>query len=260
MKNKENLVLVHSFPTNSILLRGLILFLKDYFHVYPVDLPGFISSKPPLTSFSINGMSQYLDDEIKRLNLDHYIVGGISFGFWVLCFASLDTKCVGVFALEPYIGFRSIKYERLTVPKRLYYMFVIKLIGIFNLYKKVWRSKYWHKAYNKLSGYKTKRNKVIFEEMDPETFARCAYFLLSNIKPARLHDLPTVLLINPNDSTLDAKYILKFFKKHARHYMIIRTDIGHYPRKVTKTYFKKHLKKKDIKSIYNFLGSYAPNT
>lgn len=40
---KENLVLLHSFPTNSILLSGYIEYLSDYF----IDLPGFTKVVPP---------------------------------------------------------------------------------------------------------------------------------------------------------------------------------------------------------------------
>jgi len=50
----ENLILVNAFYTNSILLKGLIDYLKKYFNVYFIDLPGFAKDAPPLKEISIN--------------------------------------------------------------------------------------------------------------------------------------------------------------------------------------------------------------
>jgi len=257
MKKKENLVLVHSFPTNSILLSGLIHFLKDYFHVYPIDLPGFVAKNPPLKKITMQGFSDYLDSEIRKLKLDHYIVGGISFGYWVVSSAQLNRNCRGVLAIEPYTDWKCLRQERVTLLKRIFFISLIRVVNLLNLYKVVWKSKQWRKSYLSVSGYYAKRNKIILREIDPKTFATCARFILGNRKPVQVHDLPTVLLINPNDSTLDGKYVKEFFKQRTSKLLVMKTKIGHYPRKVTKKYFQKHIKKDDIEKMYSFLEGYS---
>lgn len=44
---RENLVLLHSFPTNSIIFTDLIRYLNNFFVVHFIDLPGFTRSTPP---------------------------------------------------------------------------------------------------------------------------------------------------------------------------------------------------------------------
>ena len=71
----ENLVLVHSFPTNSILLKGLVEFLNDHFNLYFIDLPGFTQKSPPIQQITIDNYSAYVEKYINNLKIDHYILG-----------------------------------------------------------------------------------------------------------------------------------------------------------------------------------------
>jgi pimeloyl-ACP methyl ester carboxylesterase len=79
---KPHLLLVHSFPTNSVLLYGLEEFLADYFTVHFIDLPGFHKDNPPFhDSITIQKFSNYLDKKILELDATEYIVGGVSWFF-----------------------------------------------------------------------------------------------------------------------------------------------------------------------------------
>src|SRR6266496_3587000 len=109
---KHNLVLVHSFPTNSILLRGLIEYLSDYFNVHFVDLPGFTKGTTPLPHITLSGYSAFLEEKINELGLETYLVAGISFGFAVVNKAKHSNKCLGILAIEPYIGTKSLQKPR----------------------------------------------------------------------------------------------------------------------------------------------------
>ena len=75
---KENLIIVHSFPGNSILLSGLIEYLNDYFEVYFINLPGFAKSVPPLTEISFKGYVQFIEEKIRGFGLASYWLAGIS--------------------------------------------------------------------------------------------------------------------------------------------------------------------------------------
>lgn len=77
--SKNNLVLVHSFPTNSTLLNGFTEFLEDFFNVYFIDLPGFNIDVSPMKDISFDNYSKFVENKIKQLQLDNYFLGGVSF-------------------------------------------------------------------------------------------------------------------------------------------------------------------------------------
>src|SRR5262245_52978902 len=104
---KENLVLVHSFPTKSILLRGLADYLNDSFETYCIDLPGFTRQVPPLPRISWDAFSRFTESRIRELSLDSYVAAGISFGFRVVNNMAVDEKCRGILGLVPFLGPRS---------------------------------------------------------------------------------------------------------------------------------------------------------
>lgn len=250
---KENLILVHSFPTNSILLKGLINYLNDYFKVYPVDLPGFRKDLPPLHRVTFSGYSNYLDQKISALNLDSYFIGGISFGFIVVNRAKLSKNCRAVFAIEPYTN---VNMLRVTKTTRLKYLLLLKMVSVFKLYNFVWFTKWWKKSYFKVTGYYSKRTKLIMEHVHPKTYLETARLLLSFRGSTVFKDLPYILAINPDDKTIKATSTIRLFKNNVPNLLIIKTKVGHYPRKVTKTYFESTIKQKDMLQVNEFLQSH----
>lgn len=76
MKNKQNLVLIHSFPTNSIILKGLNNFLSNYINVYFIDLPGFNNNYDKKFKISFENYANCVQLEIDKLKLNTYWVGG----------------------------------------------------------------------------------------------------------------------------------------------------------------------------------------
>ncbi|PSO45454.1 MAG: hypothetical protein BRC25_02260 [Parcubacteria group bacterium SW_6_46_9] len=119
-QNEEKLVLVHSFPTNSILLSGLVDYLEDYFNLHFIDLPGFTAESPyDGNKITLSHFSEYVEDEIDKLDWDNYIVGGISFGFLVINQADInENKCQAMIAVEPYLN---SKYLHLGFIKKFLY-------------------------------------------------------------------------------------------------------------------------------------------
>ncbi len=73
---KANLIFVHSFPTNSKALNGLIGYLNLFFQVIPVDLPGFIKNIPAIEPASLKDYSCYVDAVVTKLKLENFYMGG----------------------------------------------------------------------------------------------------------------------------------------------------------------------------------------
>src|SRR3989338_8142785 len=73
---KPHLVLVHSFPTNSNILSGLIEFLEQYFTVHFIDLPGFTKQIPPLKKIldELKDTKKIIDIELKQTGIARQVI------------------------------------------------------------------------------------------------------------------------------------------------------------------------------------------
>lgn len=254
--NKENLVLVHSFPTNSILLGGLVDYLDDYFNVYFIDLPGFTQKNPALDQISIEAYSRYVERELQRYALPSYTLGGISFGFNVISNAKLDeSKCKAVIAIEPYINknyldmgtFETFIYEKVLTP----------MVENENLARGLWKNQYADKIFAILTGQPFERTRTIFREIDSKTFFGTAKYLMENTKdPVFSNTIPYILFINTQDETVDALKTEKLFKDNvpSENLLVIHTEIEHYPSDISKQYFEKKLKISDLLSVFDWIN------
>lgn len=249
---KENLILVHSFPTNSILLAPLIDYLQEYFNVYPVDLPGFVNNVEPLEGITLQGYSKYLDAKIKELNLSHYVIGGISFGFIVVNNAKLDEGCKAIMAIEPYLNTYHLRFGYLD---RIKEIAQLRFVRLFGLYSFIWKTGWWKHYYSHIAHAPAERTEVVLKEIDPKTFFETGRQLLEYRGIPELKDLPYVLIINPADRTITSPKIIKFFEERVPDkLLVIKTEIGHYPRNMCKAYFADKLTKREIDRVYSFLG------
>jgi pimeloyl-ACP methyl ester carboxylesterase len=249
---KENLVVVHSFPTNSILLSGLIEYLNDYFEVYFIDLPGFTREVPPLIGASFEAYSQFVEEKMKEFNLDSYLVGGISFGFTIINNIQHDSRCKGIIAMEPYIGPDSL---RMSLFKSLFYTIFVKSVVSFNLSSAVWKNKLFREYLPRLRHYPQDSVDIIFDQIDSRTFFETANLIISNKDKCSFHDFPHVLLANKDDRTVNYDYIHKTFTENVKHLLVINTTIDHYPKEPTKAYFKEKIPEEDVKKILSFITS-----
>ena len=98
------MLLIHSFPTNSIIIAGLKDYLDDYFETELIDLPGFNSNFQPNKKISLDYYSNYLENYIKENDIKNYWLGGVSFGFLVANNVKHVNGCQGLFAIEPFIN------------------------------------------------------------------------------------------------------------------------------------------------------------
>src|SRR3989344_1992701 len=106
---KENLVIVHPFPLNSILIKDITNCLDDYFDITFIDLPGFIRTIKPLKKIGYKEFGRYLNEKLANIGLCEYILCGISFGFLVVSQITPPKECKAILAVGPYLGAWSLK-------------------------------------------------------------------------------------------------------------------------------------------------------
>ena len=248
---KENLILIHSFPTNSILLSGYIEYLSDYFNVYFIDLPGFTKAGPPLERITFEGYCYFVEGKIKELNLSGYLVEGISFGFAIINHLNYDEKCKGIIAIEPFIGSGSLKINAMT--KGLY-LFLIQTICSLRLYSLFWGSQLLVMYLPKLMDYPPETMSIIFEQIDSRTFFETANMILKDHNIYQFHDLPYVLIANKDDRTVNFDYVYETLSRNVTKLLVINTEIDHYPRDTSKAYFKNMVPEEIFQKIAVFFS------
>jgi hypothetical protein len=243
---KENLILVHSFPTNSILLRGLTEFLEDYFTVYFVDLPGFNTSVPAIKNISFDAYAHYVDEYIGRVNLKSYILGGISFGFPVINNCRITEQCRGILAIEPYINATDLNQGFID---KYTHKIICAIISFLKLHSLAYRSRAFKKYL--LSHNPAHRIETVLQTIDPYAFFETARIILNYDVEPTFKKKPYVLVINTKDDTIAAQKIIQLFETIDKA-LIIRTTSEHYPEHPTKEYFQKSISDDDMKNILSF--------
>jgi len=251
-ESKENLILVNAFYTNSIILHDFLEYLKEHFNLYFIDLPGFISTVPALFEVNVENFTAYVEKEIEKLNLDHFIMGGISFGFLIANRIPLNGNCKGIVAITPYINAKSLNLHPFR--KKAYSWFV-NMADSFKPTERLWKTPTIRKLARWYSTYPPERVDIILDEMDPKTFFKTGKLILNGNERFMVQDLPYVLVANPHDTTIKYEYLLKTFKDNVSRLFICDTDIEHFPQKICKEYFAEKFTPSKIKEITSFLNN-----
>lgn len=251
-KPKPNLVIVHSFPTNSFILKGFYDFLRDYFTVYPIDLPGFVKMIAPLKKIELESYALYVKKEIKKLKLESYWIAGVSFGFVVVNLVKDKKHCKGILAIEPYLGTASLN---LSTRQKILFVIMISVLRFFNIFYRAWHSPFFQGKF--LFGSSANINEKIkkyLNEIDARTFFEMARILLVNKKHGcSLGNCPYILVINKHDGSVLADKIIYKFRTEAPNLSIIHTTAAHFPKDMSKEYFRKNIKKSEIKKMIEFM-------
>jgi pimeloyl-ACP methyl ester carboxylesterase len=253
--HKENLVLVNAYLTNSLLLKGLIEFLGGYFNVYFIDLPGFIQDVPPLSTISVENYADHVQKRLESLDLESYVLAGISFGFLVASHLPQDPKCKGFIAIAPYINSRWLKLGPL---KTSVYWLLVRLTLRLSLSAKIWESRRFRRAFHWYSDYPAERIDNLLSHMDGRTFFETARIILRHRELVPFHPLPYVLIINPSDKTIRNDPLLRFFQEKAKKLKVVEVGIDHYPLAITPDYFRDRIPDQAIKEIVLFVNGKGP--
>jgi pimeloyl-ACP methyl ester carboxylesterase len=251
LRERWDLVLVHSFYANSILLRGLGEFLSDEFRVHFVDLPGFAAHEPPLAEVSLDGFARHVARRVRGLGLDEYLIAGVSFGFTVVCRAELPPGCRGIVAIFPFLGARSLALRR---RKKLLYQAVVTAADATRIGGAIWKTRLVERFAFWWSSYPADRVRVILDHMDGRTFFASARLILGRGDGVRFHDRPHVLILNPADTTIRSDYCRRVMEETLTALCVVETDMDHYPFAPTADYFRARFAAEDLARIRAFLG------
>ncbi len=247
---KENLVLINAFYSNSIILRGFIEFLEDYFHVHFIDLPGFSIDSPPLDMITLEDFAAFAQRKIDGLGLDRFIVGGISFGFLVANSLPLDSRCQAVVAVAPYLDKESLN---LGYIKQKSYRLVTEFAAASGLARRAWKTEAARRFAHWFSRYPAERVDLILDHMDAQTFFETGRLILKNRRRCDFHDLPYVLIANPHDRTINFDYTVGRFRDNIERLLIVETDIDHHPGNISKGYFQERFHPHDLDRVLSFV-------
>jgi pimeloyl-ACP methyl ester carboxylesterase len=252
---KENLILVNAFLTNSLVLRGLIDYLNRFVCVHFVDLPGFARHVPPLDEVTLENYAAHVQSRIDELNLDSYLLGGISFGFAAISHLELDSRCKGVVAITPYLNSH---WLNLGLMKKSTYSFLVHLTLAFELHSRIWNHRLFHRVFHWYSDYPSDRIETLLNEMEGRTFFETARIILTHRKPCRFQNLPHVLILSHSDRTIKNAPLLDVFEKNIDRLKVVRADFDHYPLEVSEDYFKTRFPQEDMQDIVVFFGGQSP--
>ncbi len=249
-QTKPHLVLVHSFPTNSVLLHGLEEFMADFFTVHFIDLPGFHKDSPALKDpITLRKFSDYFDKKISELNVKEYIVGGVSFGFLVVNNAKLDHRCKAVLAMEPFVNNQCLNIPYLKQKKYQTLSAVLKLAYSMGLENKIWESNWFNNYLQKESDYRKDRADLIIKHFNPHTFFSVLGIVINYKKTPVFHNLPYFLVGNFADKTINFDRVAEIFIKNLQELHIASEPIDHYPKDLTKSYFKTRIPAEHIERM-----------
>lgn len=249
---KDNLVLVHSFPTNSILLGGLVDYLNDHFVTHFIDLPGFTRSNPPLKQISIEGFSRFAAEHIGRLQLEDYIVGGISFGFMVVNNLPRDAKCKGILGIVPYLGPSSL---HMRPAERWFWRTLVRTISRSGMSNLAWKTFMARQYFARIKGYRPEICATIIDQLDARTFFETAALLLTDEVEQRLEQAAYVLLPSKTDRTVDFDRICQAAERGGQRVQVIALDIDHYPQELSRAYFEKAIPATVVDELRQFFAT-----
>ena len=175
--------------------------------------------------------------------------GGVSFGFLVINSAKLDKRCKAIIAMEPFVNTHCLNISFGKQKKFIALANLLKLIGYFNLEKFIWRSNWFNNYLQKESEYPKERVDTIIKHLDCKTFFSVTSILLNYKKDPKFHELPYFLVGNFADKTINFNKVVEVFVKNLRELHITSEPIDHYPKDLTKSYFKTRIPNEHIKRI-----------
>jgi len=249
---KDNLILIPGFSSNRYVLKGLLEVMSQYLNVHFIELPGFVSDVSPLSEITLSNFAVYVQKEIEKLDLDEYLIGGISLGFTILSDLELDQRCKGVLALEPHFNKRSLNLN--WFQKNLY-LATFRTICFFKLYNLLWKTRLFKTLFAKFTGLPDDIIKIILDQNDPRTFFATAKMGFQIKKMPQFFDLPYVLIMNKEDEMVDYSYVSRQLKDNVRDFLFIEVQEKHFPPDLSKEYIEKKFPKEKIQKILEFFNN-----
>jgi hypothetical protein len=166
------------------------------------------------------------------------ILSAGSLGFLVVNNAKLDKRCKGIIAMEPFLNTECLNISFLKQKVYIIFSNLLKLIGFFDLERRIWESNWFNEYLQKEADYPKERVDIIIKHINPRTFFTVASLLLNYKKNPKFHNLPYFLVGNFADKTINFDRAADIFINNLHEVHITSEPIDHYPKDLTKSYFK----------------------
>ena len=246
---KPKVVLIPGYGTNRRTFQGLIDYLNEFFEIYFIDLPGFAKEVPPLHEISFQSFGQYIQKELDELNLDSYVLAGVSLGFGVIGQLKLDDRCKAIMGLFPYTNIESINFP---FYEKLYLVTGADIISRLKIYDKVFYSEFFHTKFLEM-GIGQDSLKITLEDMDARTYFETMRLIFQTQDEYHFQHKPYILIYNPHDNVVNGEYLVKLFHKKTKDPLVIENSVSHLLPELSTTYFRQHLNRDRIVEIKNYL-------
>lgn len=253
---KENFIIVSGYNTNSILLKNFITYLQRFYNVYFLDLPGFISEKKPILHSSIDELVAFVEKEINKTSFNTFILGGISFGFYLANKVKIDKRCKAIFGVEPYVGEKSLVFGE--AQKKAADAF-FTMLSKSEISTKAWKNKHFHMFLSLFTKRPIEEIEEVMKEVNDKSFFETGRLILEEHAVSTFHDIPYLLAINRDDDILNAAYVISLFKENAKELFIIPTTNEHYPKDMSISYFEEHIPSDTVYKSIRWLNDLAKN-
>ena len=117
------------------------------------------------------------------------------------------------------------------------------------LEKSLWKSKKFNEYLQKESDYPKERVDTIIEQIDCRTFFAVTGLLMTYKRNPKFHNLPHFLIGNFADKTINFDKVVEVFIKNLHELHIASEPIDHYPKDLTKSYFKTRIPDEHIRRM-----------
>jgi esterase/lipase len=249
---KNSFILIPSFSTNSLILKGLISRLSDYFKVYPLDYSGYRSNTPPLNDYSIQNVVEKLEKDIENLNLNSYVIGGVSMGYLFTNKIKANKKCNGIVAMFPLVSDKTINIKPI---KKSAFQIGLNVVRLSKIYDLIWRSKHFKKIF--INKYFPKDiSKIMSDEINPRSFFEITNLILNKKYEIQINTTPHVIIINDYDYAIKSSITMSILESKIPNKMIIKSDMPHNPNSLDKKVFDKYLDDTKMKNIVKYFDNY----
>lgn len=248
---KENLIIIPGFATNSFFIRGAINYLNNFFTVYCIDLPGFVEGSHPLPKPDVEAFALYVESKLKKLGLPHYYLLGISLGYAIISHLNLDRRCKGILAIYPYLN---SSYLKLSKTKLLFMSIALSIVNRFYINIFYWQPILF-RTYLKILMGSDKQITDIIKHIDPKTYFNIAEQIITSNESINHHKVPQVIILSSEDELLDYQQLLKTFKVLSNK-LIMTTSFSHTPEKLDTDIMNQYFPAELINKMQLFLLKY----
>ncbi len=156
--------------------------------------------------------------------------------------------------MEPFINTECLNISLWVQKKYIALASLLKVIRFLSLEKQIWESNWFREFVRKESSYPRERIDTIIHHIDPRTFFSVLQLLLTYKKNPRFHELPHFLIGNFADKTINFDRTVEIFIKNLHELHIASEPIDHYPKDLTKSYFKTRIPEEHIRRMLACIG------